>query len=591
MECRDNIDFPRVELAPGHEVTYSFDNAGRFEVTSKENGFMKCVLDLPEDEIEVTRPHLAEKTNHNYVEVKPNSTIRLCNSPSLVNTIDCGHSDYDDASGVVTPSRDGSSRGGDEGNGDYESDDFHAHDLDEDEDEVMGDNIAHAVLSSSGAAASRGKGSQQEVFSPSRGVLSGERRSAQEQYPFPTLPSASPVSPMSPEDGDSSSAFDETDGATSFNSPIFFGRSISKFSSESVPAGQAGPSGQARQPRGAYAGYDEAVTFCDDDDEGLADEEELDGIHAQRLKLKNMSKATQQRLGGTRLEGRGVPVGSVWGSADTEDAPVASAAVPDEKYVPESVANHGRKAIGKTAEMTRGAIAGRVSTKPPSMYNVVPIRFRQRRFVVISDYDFQFKQISHFVNAPLEFRLHADVPLHVEHELVGVSSNPNLCFESPLLQQMQTGAYQFIPPCAGEIHVSCKVYTDMQCVIQVYDPKDINSIASIASNSEAARSAVSGAGSGSKGGAKGKTAATSSIVWVCGCEAVSGPACSRQLGWQGHESPISFPSWQQHASLHPAAPTRQCRSFSRQRRTGSKGGISGHRGEAVCTSSGFQQLL
>ena len=43
LECRDNVDFPLTKLTAGHSVTYGFDNAGRFEITSQENGFMKVI--------------------------------------------------------------------------------------------------------------------------------------------------------------------------------------------------------------------------------------------------------------------------------------------------------------------------------------------------------------------------------------------------------------------------------------------------------------------------------------------------------------------------------------------------------------------
>ena len=41
LECRDYLECPLIVLAAGHAVTYAFDNAGRFEITSKDNGYMK----------------------------------------------------------------------------------------------------------------------------------------------------------------------------------------------------------------------------------------------------------------------------------------------------------------------------------------------------------------------------------------------------------------------------------------------------------------------------------------------------------------------------------------------------------------------
>jgi len=41
LECRDYLECPVVQLASGHVITYAFDNAGRFEITSKCNGYMK----------------------------------------------------------------------------------------------------------------------------------------------------------------------------------------------------------------------------------------------------------------------------------------------------------------------------------------------------------------------------------------------------------------------------------------------------------------------------------------------------------------------------------------------------------------------
>lgn len=67
----------------------------------------------------------------------------------------------------------------------------------------------------------------------------------------------------------------------------------------------------------------------------------------------------------------------------------------------------------------------------------IPVSFRSRRIIYIRDYEFDVKNIAIFVDAPLEFRLSRDVPLHAEHILVGHSGSGvggEQCFESPLLQ-------------------------------------------------------------------------------------------------------------------------------------------------------------
>ena len=46
LHCRENPIFPPSKLGVGRSLTIPFRNASRFEVASKENGFMKVIIML-----------------------------------------------------------------------------------------------------------------------------------------------------------------------------------------------------------------------------------------------------------------------------------------------------------------------------------------------------------------------------------------------------------------------------------------------------------------------------------------------------------------------------------------------------------------
>ena len=92
---------------------------------------------------------------------------------------------------------------------------------------------------------------------------------------------------------------------------------------------------------------------------------------------------------------------------------------------------------------------------------------RFRVIIIIQDYDFDRRNVIVPAQAPVEFRLQDDVPLHVEHVLEGRSVCTELCFTSPILQLPLSRRYEFVPPGPGEIFVSCQIYPDMGCRIVV----------------------------------------------------------------------------------------------------------------------------
>lgn len=56
------------------------------------------------------------------------------------------------------------------------------------------------------------------------------------------------------------------------------------------------------------------------------------------------------------------------------------------------------------------------------------------KLVLIEDYAFSVTTMAVVVGQWIEFRLAEDVPAHAEHEICGISTIKQLCFESPLLQ-------------------------------------------------------------------------------------------------------------------------------------------------------------
>ena len=93
----------------------------------------------------------------------------------------------------------------------------------------------------------------------------------------------------------------------------------------------------------------------------------------------------------------------------------------------------------------------------------------KKHIITIKDYDFLVKSLYIVLGETVEFRLASDVPLHAEHQLIGDSDTPLLRFESTLLIQEENTSYAFTPICTGEVHISCKIYTEMTCEVIVVE--------------------------------------------------------------------------------------------------------------------------
>lgn len=98
------------------------------------------------------------------------------------------------------------------------------------------------------------------------------------------------------------------------------------------------------------------------------------------------------------------------------------------------------------------------------------VLLRYKEIISISDYDFSRRNIIIRVGAPIEFILDPSTPSHVEHVLEGRSVHSQLCFMSEILQLPYSGHFTFVPQIAGEIFVSCQIYSDMACRIVVINP-------------------------------------------------------------------------------------------------------------------------
>jgi hypothetical protein len=111
-----------------------------------------------------------------------------------------------------------------------------------------------------------------------------------------------------------------------------------------------------------------------------------------------------------------------------------------------------------------------VSLPLPSNRSKTAILLRYKEIVSISDYDFSRRNIIIRVGAPIEFILDPSTPSHVEHVLEGRSVHSELCFMSEILQLPYSGKFVFIPNIAGEIFVTCQIYSDMTCRVVVINP-------------------------------------------------------------------------------------------------------------------------
>eukprot|EP00598_Pedospumella_elongata_P013655 CAMPEP_0184995032 /NCGR_PEP_ID=MMETSP1098-20130426/51533_1 /TAXON_ID=89044 /ORGANISM="Spumella elongata, Strain CCAP 955/1" /LENGTH=1309 /DNA_ID=CAMNT_0027521221 /DNA_START=397 /DNA_END=4326 /DNA_ORIENTATION=- len=124
-----------------------------------------------------------------------------------------------------------------------------------------------------------------------------------------------------------------------------------------------------------------------------------------------------------------------------------------------------------------GSTIAKTSVHPPSTpprtssCSTVPIAHApslRTKLVMIEDYAFSVSTMDVVVGQWIEFRLAEDVPAHAEHEICGISTVKQLCFESPLLQQEECTSYTYCPAHPGEIAVSCKIYPEMSCAIVVH---------------------------------------------------------------------------------------------------------------------------
>jgi hypothetical protein len=107
---------------------------------------------------------------------------------------------------------------------------------------------------------------------------------------------------------------------------------------------------------------------------------------------------------------------------------------------------------------------------PPSNRPKTSFLLRYKEIVSISDYDFSRRNIIIRVGAPIEFILDPSTPSHVEHVLEGRSVHSELCFMSEILQLPYSGKFVFLPEVAGEIFVTCQIYSDMTCRVVVINP-------------------------------------------------------------------------------------------------------------------------
>ena len=90
-----------------------------------------------------------------------------------------------------------------------------------------------------------------------------------------------------------------------------------------------------------------------------------------------------------------------------------------------------------------GSTIAKTSVHPPSTppralnRSTTPIAHApslRTKLVMIEDYAFSVSTMDVVVGQWIEFRLAEDVPAHAEHEICGISTVKQLCFESPLLQ-------------------------------------------------------------------------------------------------------------------------------------------------------------
>ncbi len=117
-----------------------------------------------------------------------------------------------------------------------------------------------------------------------------------------------------------------------------------------------------------------------------------------------------------------------------------------------------RKRVGyeDVLEDTLGALGGKAA-----------LARRQIVRLTIQDYDFTSLDNIVYLGDTIEFNLASDVPWHAEHVLVGTSVIKPLQFESPLLQQGEKTSFRFTPLKVGDIHVSCKIYSDCCTTIHI----------------------------------------------------------------------------------------------------------------------------
>jgi hypothetical protein len=87
--------------------------------------------------------------------------------------------------------------------------------------------------------------------------------------------------------------------------------------------------------------------------------------------------------------------------------------------------------------------------------------------IIIEDFDFVERMITVYVGDTVSFSLSPSVPLHAEHIIYGTSENSLLNFESDVLQISDCSRFSVKTSSTGEIRVSCKIYHEMNCIIDV----------------------------------------------------------------------------------------------------------------------------
>ncbi len=112
--------------------------------------------------------------------------------------------------------------------------------------------------------------------------------------------------------------------------------------------------------------------------------------------------------------------------------------------------------------MGTGSSSRLMQRNPLLSPNLAP--YRARRVLIVKDYDFSERKLTHFMNAPLEIRLANDVPVHVEHIFVGIChTDKRLCLESPLIQ---------VGYCCALCFVGCRFWDVMSLNICILYSKD-----------------------------------------------------------------------------------------------------------------------